>query len=116
MVSLERTSRPSENVEELRNTRYSGNQYRSNGQNMIMRAGVDAVNQQRELGPAAEEFARTFEKHTMKLAAAAKSQAKNQRLYSPQLPGPLIESSFPSFPNSISSKRKMAARELGFQW
>lgn len=80
------------NIEELKNARYSGDQYRNNGRNMMMRAVVNAVNQQKELeGPAAEEFARTFEKHTVRLAAAAKLQADNQKSLLPQLPTPLSE-------------------------
>lgn len=76
---------------------------------MMMRAAVNAVNQQKELeGPAAEEFARTFERDTVKLAAAAKLQANNQKSLPPQLPTPLSEPNLRLFPNS---NRIMTARE-----
>lgn len=79
---------------------------------MMMRAAVNAVNQRKELeGQAAEEFSCTFEKHTVRLAAAAKLQADNQKSLPPQLPTPLSEPNFRLFPNSNSNKRKMTARE-----
>lgn len=77
-----------------------------------MRAVVNAVNQGKELeGPAAEESARTFEKHTVRLAAAAKLQANNQKSLPPQLPTPLSKPNSRLFPNNNSNKRKMTARE-----
>ena len=77
-----------------------------------MRAAVNGVNQQKELeGPAAEELARTFEKHTVKLAATVKLQADNRKSLPPQLPTPLFEPNLQLFPNSNSNKQKMAACE-----
>lgn len=74
---------------------------------MIIRAAVNVVNQQKELErPAAEEFARAFEKYTVILAAAAKLQAENQKLLPPQLPTP-SEPNLRLFPNSSSHKGKM---------
>ena len=44
---------------------------------MMMKAAVDAVNKQRKLeGPDAEEYAHTFEKHAVMLAAAPSLQAE----------------------------------------
>ena len=37
------------NIDELKNTRFSGDQYRNNGRNIMMKAAVDAVNKQRKL-------------------------------------------------------------------
>lgn len=99
------------NIEDLKNARYSGYQYRHNDRNLIMRAAVNAVNQQKELeGPAAKEFAHTFERHNVQLAAAAKLQADNQKSLPPQLLTPLSEPNLRLFPNSNSNKRKMTAR------
>ena len=83
---------------------------------MIIRAAVNVaanvINQQKELErPAAEEFARAFEKHSVILAAAAKLQADSQKLLPPQLPTPLSEPSLRLFPDSSSHKRKMTAHE-----
>lgn len=100
------------NIEKLKDTRYSGNQYRNHGRNMMLRAAVDAVNQQKKLdGPAAEEFARTFEKHTAKLATAARLQADNQKQLPSVLPVPLTELNLRSFSKNTKSKRKMTGRE-----
>lgn len=77
---------------------------------MIMRAAMNAINQQKKLKrPAAEEFACTFEKHTIKLAAAAKLQMNNWKSFLPQLPIPLFEPNLWSFPTDNSNKRKITA-------
>lgn len=92
------------NIEELKNARYSGDHYRNNGRNMMMSAAVNAVNKEKELeGPAAEEFTGTLEKHTVKLAAAAKLQAGNQKSLPPQLPTPLSEPNLQLFPDCPGS-------------
>lgn len=61
------------NIEDLKDAKYSGDQYRNNGRNMIIKAVVNTINQQNKLErPVVEEFARTFERHTVQLAAAIK--------------------------------------------
>ncbi len=73
---------------------------------------VNAVNQQKELGRSAEKkFVCTFEKHTVKLAAATKLQEDNQKSLSPHLPTSLFELNFGLFLNSNSGKQKMIGCE-----
>lgn len=91
----------------MKNAIYSGDLYRNNDRNMMMRAAVNAVNQQKQLeGPAAEEFSRKFDKHTVRLAAAAKLQADNQKSLPPQLPTHVSEPNFRLFPNSTATSEK----------
>ena len=83
------------NIEKLKNTQYSSDQYTNHGRNIMLRAAIDAVNQPKKLdGLAAEEFARIFEKHTVKLVTTARLQGDNQKQLLSVLPVPLTKLNF----------------------
>lgn len=73
----------------------------------MIRAASNAMNQHKELKvPAADQSGPIFEKHTVKFAAAAKSQANNQKLLLSQLSAPSIEPNLRSFPKKKEKKNE----------
>lgn len=59
--------------------RHAGEQYRDHERNMMMKAGLDFIEKQKAFrGAAAKDFARAFQKQTVKISEALNERVERQ--------------------------------------
>ena len=92
--------------------RHAGDQYRDHGRNMMMKAALYVIEKQKAFrGAAAEDFARAFQKQTVKISEAVKERVERQQILPAQLPPSFKEPNLRKFPNKSGHNRRMTGTE-----